>query len=1128
MQLSDVSIRRPVSASVLSLLLIVVGIAALVNLPVREYPAIDPPIVSVNTAYRGASNEVIENRVTEVIERAVAGIEGITEIRSQSLSDRSTVTIEFSVNRDPDAAAADVRDRVGRVLARLPDGIDPPVVGRVDSNAQAIMWIGVWSDTKDALELSDFLRRNVVDRLATVPGVANVNIGGERRYAMRIQIDRQALAARGLTVQDVDTAIRRQNVDIPGGRLTSTQREMVVKTDSKLSSQAEFQAIVVAVRNGYPVRLGEVARVEVGAEDERFEFYNNGRTSIGLGIVRQSTANTLAVAEGVRAEVDRMRGIAPNAGPGFFITAANILLEHAGIELKPRRGFPWVEVVRASAFDPWEEENTGPRVAPSMFPDDVHVQVLYDESRFIQASINGVLTVLAEGIALVVLVILLFLRSWRSTIVASIAIPVSIIPTFAVLIALGFSINVLTLLAIVLAIGIVVDDAIVEVENIHRRIEEGEPPLLASFIGAREIAFAVIATTITLISVFIPMAFMDGQTGRLFREFGITLAAAIFFSGVVARTLTPMLCSKLLSAHHGRIHVWTEPFFVGMQEAYRWLLTRALAAPIIVLAVAGAVSVTAIQLFNMVPKEFAPIEDRGVIIIPITAPEGSSLDYTRERVREVERLLVPYEQRGVIASYLSIVAPGFQRPAPVNAGLVIVRLQPWGQRPISQQQLQRELLQRVGQIPGARVFPINPPSLGQRGFQQPVQFVLGGPDYETLKTWRDAIIQRAQATGQFLNLDSDFRENQPDLRVRIDRARAADLGVSVELIGRTLELMFGEREISTFVDRGVEYPVIIQARAQDRASPSDLRNVFVRTASGDLVPLSNLVTLTEVAGPQTLTRVDRLRSITIQASLAPGVALGQALGTLEQIAAEVLPPEARIGYAGQSKEFKRASNSLYWTFGIALLVVFLVLAAQFESWISPAVIMLAVPLALTGGLAALVYLGMSLNVYSQIGMILLIGIMTKNGILIIEFTNQLRERGYAMYDALVEASVLRLRPILMTSIATVAGAVPLALSYGAGSEARATIGTVIIGGASLSTLMTLFVVPALFLLVGHLTKPRSTIGDIIETMMEGRREPNGPHPHQAASTPSAAVATATPSARNTTRESETPRPVAAE
>ncbi len=1027
MQLSDVSIQRPVFASVISLLLCVAGVAGLMSLPVREYPQIDPPVVSISTAYRGASNEVIESRVTEVLERAVAGIEGITNINSFSQNDRSSITIEFDVNRDPDAAAADVRDRVGRVLSRLPDGVDAPIIQRVDSNAQAIVWIGVTSTNLDALELTDFLRRTVVDRLATVPGVASVNIGGERRYAMRVAVDRAAMAARGVTVQDVEAAIKRQNVDLPGGRLTSAQREITVKTDSKLSNREQFANIVVATRNGYQVRLGEVAQVEVGAEDERFEFFASGKTAIGLGIIRQSTANTLSVAEGVSAELNLIR-------PGF--------------------------------------------------PEGTMAEILYNEANFIRSSINGVLKTLAEGILLVVLVIMVFLRSWRSTLVAAIAIPVSIIPTFAVLWVFGFSINVLTLLAVVLAIGIVVDDAIVEVENVHRRIEEGEPPLLASYIGAREIAFAVIATTITLMSVFVPIAFMDGQTGRLFREFGVTLATSIFFSGVVARTLTPMMCSKLLTSHHGWVHRKTEPFFEGMGRLYTRMLKRSLNAPLLVIALGAGVSFAAVQLFFLVPKEFAPVEDRGTIIIPVTAPESASLSYTRDRMREVEAMLKPYFENKVISSTLTIVAPGLQRPAPVNAGLLIVRLAPWDERNIRQQDLQQELLAKAQQIPGARIFPINPPSLGQRGFQQPIQFVIGGPDFVTLAAWRDLVLERANATGLFRNLDSDYTERQPDLRVQIDRGRAADLGVSIEAIGRSLELMFGEREVSTFVDRGIEYSVIMQARAENRIRPDDLKNVFVRTGTSELVPLSNFVSLREQAGPQRLNRFDRLRSITIQGSLAPGVTLGQGIDALDRIAKEVLPAEARIGYNGQSKEYKRATGSLYMTFGFALLVVFLVLAAQFESWIAPAVIMVTVPLALTGALAILLLTGQTLNVYSQIGMILLIGIMTKNGILIVEFTNQLREQGVELYEAVVKASEMRLRPILMTSIATVFGAVPLALSSGAGAEARATIGWVIIGGASLSTFMTLFLVPSVFLMVGNYTSPRSTIAEKLAELQE--------------------------------------------
>jgi multidrug efflux pump len=1041
MQVSDIFIRRPVFAVVVSLLLMVGGLAALLQMPVREYPAVDPPIVSVNTVYKGASNEVIESRVTELVEGSVAGIEGIRQVSSQSQNERSSVTIEFYVGRDPDAAAADVRDRVSRIMARLPEGVDPPVVSKVDANAQAIMWIGVTSTTLDSLELTEFMKRVYVDRLSTVPGVANIIIGGERRYAMRIWIDRAALAARGLTVQDVESAIRRQNVELPGGLITSPKRELTVKTDSRLASAEEFAKVIVSSKNGYLVRLGEVARVEVGAQDDRFEFYKDGVTAIGLGIVRQSTANTLSVADGVRAELNRLNAALP---PG------------------------------------------------------TETQVMYDESAFIRASINGVVRTLVEGVGLVILVILLFLRDWRSTIVAIVAIPVSVIASYMVAVAFGASINVLTLLAIVLAIGIVVDDAIVEIENIHRRIENHEPPLLAAFDGAREIGFAVIATTATLMAVFVPLAFMTGQTGRLFREFAIQLAAAIFFSGVVARTLTPMMCSRLMVPAHGPIHRWTEPLFVHMNSGYRWLLTRALKVPLVILAIGGVVSFAAVNLFQVLPKEFAPVEDRGVIIIPITAPEGSSVDYTRDRVKEVERALAPFKEKGVIANTLAIVAPGLQRPAPVNAGLVIVRLVPWEQRTIKQQDIVRQLFGTVSNFPGARAFPINQGSLGQRGFQQPIQFVLGGPNYETLRNWRDIVTAKAQATGLFVNLDSDYKENQPDLRVQIDRARAADLGVSVEDIGRTLELMFGERQISTFVNKGEEYYVIMRARAQDRATPSDLANTFVRATNGDLVPLSAFVTLTEAAAPQTLNRFDRLRSITIQSSLAPGVSIGQGLDTLERIVREELPPEARIGYQGQSKEFKDASNAIYVTFALALVVVFLVLAAQFESWINPLIVMLTVPLAVTGGLLALYLTGQSLNIYSQIGMILLIGLMTKNGILIVEFANQLREQGLKTRDAVIEASVLRLRPILMTSIATMGGAIPLAWSTGAGAEARNAIGWVIVGGVGLSTVLTTLVVPSLYLLIGGYTRPANYVGELLDKLRAQHSPAQGEAPPQPA------------------------------
>ena len=1021
MILSDVSIKRPVFATVISLMVLVLGFAAYFKLPVREYPAIDPPIVSVTTVYKGASNDVVESRVTELIESTVAGIEGVKTITSTSREERSNVSIEFRLGRDVDAAAADVRDKVARIASRLPEEADDPIIAKVDSDARAILWISLSSDQRSQLELTDFATRYLRDRLSIVPGVANVFISGERRYSMRIWINRQALAARGLSVDDVEQAVKRQNVELPGGRIEGRTRELTVKADSRLRTPAEFAAIVLASRGGYQIRLGEVAQVELGAEDDRSAMRTAGRTTIGLGIVRQSTANTLEVADGVKAEIERLR--------------------------------------------------------PSI-PPDIQPIVGYDESVFIKQSIYEVYHALLIGMSLVILVIFLFLRSVRATIVPAVAIPVSIVGSFIVTGALGFSINVLTLLALVLAIGIVVDDAIVMLENIHRRIEEGEAPLLAALRGARQIAFAIVSTTLTLVAVFVPISFMEGNTGRLFTEFGIALAASVMFSGLVALSLTPMMCSKILRPHEseGWLVRVTEPAFTGMNAVYRWLLARSLGAPLIVLSIGLAVSLLAYNLWLALPKEFAPVEDRGIIIVRIWAPEGASLSYTRDHAIEIERIVQPIVDRGDAYVIMSNLAPSFQRPAPVNQGLVFVRLKPWNERERKQQDITRELTPKIQAVTGVRAFPTNPPSLGQRGFQPPVQFVIGGPDYETLREWRDRIMARVSQDDRLLNLDSNFQENKPELRVKIDRARAADLGVSVEQIGRTLETMFGSRHVSDFSDRGEEYKVILQARLEDRLTPSDLSNIYARSATtNQLIPLSNLVSFVEAAGPQELNRVDRLRSITITASLAPDFSIAEALEELERITAEELPPEVRISYQGQSREFKESSASLYFTFGLALIIVFLVLAAQFESWIHPIIIMLAVPLAVTGGLLALVLTGISLNVYSQIGMILLIGLMTKNGILIVEFANQLRDGGKSIHDAVLEAAVIRLRPILMTSIATIVGAVPLALATGAGAESRSAIGWVIIGGVALATLLTGFVVPALYLLLARFTRPINAI-----------------------------------------------------
>ncbi|MFN7000494.1 MAG: efflux RND transporter permease subunit, partial [Elioraea tepidiphila] len=746
MVLSDVSIKRPVFATVMSLLLVVLGLAAFTKLPVRELPQIDAPIVSVTTTYRGAAAPVVETQVTEIIEGAVAGIEGIRAITSTSRDERSQVTIEFRLNRDIDAAANDVRDRVARALNRLPETAEQPVVAKQDADARAILWATLISDRHSGLELTDIARSLMVDRLSTVDGVANIIISGERRFAMRVWLDRRALAARGLTVDDVETAIRRENVELPGGRLESSAREFSVRTDTRLSTPQQFRNVVVAQRGGTQVTLGDVARVEIGPEDDRGELRVMRQTGVGLGIQRQSTANTLSVAEGVKAEIERLK---------------------------------------------------------SALPDGISIVYGYDESLFIAQSIYEVFHALFVALSMVLAVIFLFLRSLRATLIPAVAIPVSIIGSFIALAALGFSLNVLTLLGMVLAIGIVVDDAIVVLENIHRRIEEGEEPLVAAYRGARQIAFAVIATTLVLVAVFVPISFLEGQTGRLFSEFGFALAASVLVSGFVALTLTPMMCSKLLRGHESdsRLVRLTEPAFVALNRGFRWTLERALGAPIIVLAGAGVLSAVAVVLFISLPKELAPVEDRGVVVVPITAPEGASFAYTREHVLKVEEIFWPYVERGDAVTVFAS-AGGWQRPPVSNTANVFLRLAPWHERTVKQQDLTAEIFPKVSAIPGVRAFAVNPGSLGQRGFQAPVQLVLQGPDYDTLVQWRDAVMERLREIPLLVNIDSNYKETKPEMRVQIDRRRAADLGISIQTIGRTIETMLGAREVGTYVERG--------------------------------------------------------------------------------------------------------------------------------------------------------------------------------------------------------------------------------------------------------------------------------------------------------------------------------------
>jgi multidrug efflux pump len=1017
MVLSDIAIHRPALATVMSMVLVIFGIFSYRQLSVREYPDIDPPVVSISTTYRGAAAEIVESQITQVIEDAVAGIEGIRSIDSSSREESSSISIEFALSRDIESAANDIRDRVARIANRLPAEADAPTVAKTEADSRPILWLTLTSARLSALELTDYAERFLTDRFSTVPGVASVTISGGRRYAMRVDVHRAALAARRLTVQDVEDAIRRQNVDLPSGRIEGSMREFTVRTDSGMRTPQEFRNLVVRETEGFLTRLGEVATVTLGAASERNELRANGRPSIGLGIIRQSKANTLEVANGVKALLPLLR-------------------------------------------------NT--------LPEGVTLDVSYDTSIFIASSIKEVYISLAIAVVLVIGIIYVFLRSWRATLIPAMAIPVSIIASFILIDALGYSINVLTLLAMVIAIGIVVDDAIVVMENVHRRIEEGEPPLLAALRGSRQIGFAVISTTVVLIAVFVPLSFLGGNIGRLFREFGISIAATLFFSGFVALTLTPMMCSRLMRepGQESRFYRATQFIFDGMSSGFRRLLRRALEMPRLVVAGAAVAAVLGGVFFRVLPREFVPTEDRGGVFVSISGPEGASMDYTRRYVIEIERLLAPMVEEKLADRVLMILAPGFSRPGAVNSAFGIVRLKPWDQRDVSQQELVAKLMPQLVAIPGVRAFASNPPGLGQRGFNAPVQFVLGGPTYAVLDQWADRLIERAAENPKLINVNKDYQESRPEIRVRIDRNRAADLGVPVDILARTLETMLGSRQVTTFDRDGKQYDVIVQATAGDRAQPTDLSNIYVRAPRSDrLVPLTNLVTLTETAGARDLGRVNRLRAITITASLAPGYTLGAALEYLEQLADAELPAEARISFSGESREFRESSAALYFVFALALLVVFLTLAGQFESFLHASIIMISVPLAVTGALASMLLTGLSLNVYSQIGIIMLVGLIAKNAILIVDFANQLRDDGKTVFDAVLEAAAARLRPILMTTLSTMLGLVPLAFATGAGAESRQPLGIVVIGGMAFSTVLSLFVVPAMYLLIAPYTKP---------------------------------------------------------
>jgi multidrug efflux pump len=1029
MLISDLSVKRPVLATVMSLALVIIGLLARERLAVREFPQVDPPVISVSTNYRGASSDVIERRITQVLENEIAGIAGVEKLTSTSKDESSQITIEFDLDRNIDAAVNDVRERVSRVIRQMPEEAEPPQILKQGAGMDATMYVDVSSDQRSVMELTDFARRNLVDRLSTLDGVSTIRVSGSRELSVRIWLDRDALAARGLTAQDIEDLLRRENVEVPAGRIESLEREFTLRTDAGLRTPEDFAKLVVANSDGYVTRLGDVADVRIEPENTRRIARSDGIPGLSLGIVPQSQANILAVNQSVLRELERIG---------------------------------------------------------KSIPADIAINVNVDFSVFIRESMGEVVKALGFALLVVLVVIFAFLGSVRATLIPAITIPIAIISTFIVMAVMDFSINTLTLLGLVLAIGLVVDDAIVVLENIVRRMEMGEKPLLAAIEGTREIGFAVVATTVVLIAVFIPISFMPGALGQLFGEFGLSLAAAVAFSSFVALTLVPMLASKLFAQgiERKRVSGFIDRAFKWLTRRYEQLLWPVVRRPLISLLVIGLLGTASFAMFDALPAEYAPTEDRGMLFMWMRAPEGASPDYMDKQVRKAEDIAIPYVLRGDARRVLVRTGMG-SGGGDANSAFAYMPLMPWSERDVSSMEMAAELRGQLSELPGMLAMVMLPPSLNVRSSGQPLTVVLGGTNYADLAEWSELVMARARENSGIVGLRSDWFERKPKIDVRVDRDRAADLGVSLSAVGRTLETMLGSRVVTTFEDRGEEYNVLLQARPEDRATPGDLANIYVRSErSGELVPLASVVELTETSGPVELKRFDRLRSISMTSSLAPGYSLGEALAYMEKIIGEEIPEGVTINYDGESREFKQSGSSIYFTFALALVLAFLVLAAQFESFRHPLIIMFTVPLALFGGLIGLNVMDSSINVFSQIGAIMLIGLAAKNGILIVEFANQLRDRGTEFLDATVEAATVRLRPVVMTSLCTAGGAIPLLLAFGAGAESRRTIGAVVFFGVTISVFLTLFLIPAMYALLARGTKSPEYIAQQVEVLRQ--------------------------------------------
>ena len=1016
MFLTDLSIKRPVVATVMSLVLVIFGLVTFQEIPTAELPDVQPPVVTIQTDYKGASAEIIDTQITQKIEDFVGGTPGLETIDSFSEDESSRITLTFETGLDLNDVTNDVRSSVARVVDNLPEGAEQPEIYKQSAGNRTTMWLSFSSDTMSDLELTDYADRYLTDNFSTVSGVGRVRLGGQRELSLRVWLDPLALAARDLTTQEVEQAFRRENVEFPAGRIESKDIDLTIKLDKAYQNLKNYKKLPLKrAKDGSIITLEDVARIEVGAESTRTLFKGNGKQVVGIGIYQQSDANTIKVANGIK---EKIKDIRPTLPPG------------------------------------------------------TELEVSFDRSNYIKAAIKEVYKTLVIALILVTIIIYLFLGNIRALIVPIIALPVSLISTFLSIYIFDFSINLFTLMALVLAIGIVVDDAIVMLENIVRRIELGDTPLVAAYKGAKQVSFAIIATTVVLVAVFVPLVFIKGITGVLFTQTAITLASAVVISSFVALSLSPMLGSKFLKPNmkKSNIVIKFENFLKSITKTYKSSLSVWINKKKIIVSFLVGTIVLTIFLFNFAPKELIAPEDRGAFFVIIKAPQGSGFNFTKNKAEDIEKLLLPEVGKGEYRKLIMRV-PGFGKSSKqVNSGFIIVLLEPWKKRDRHGVKIMRESFGKISRVPGVLAFPVMPQGIRTGGVESPVQFVILGNTYEQLIEWKNIIKKEARRNPGLTSIQDDFDLNKPQLNVQIDQKKAADLGVSSEDIGRTIETIFGSKSVTRFTQDGKEYSIILQGDIKDRQEPDSISKVFVRSKNNNkLVSISNLVSYNEEGQSPFLARYNRQKAVTISARLVGNYSLDEALSFLNKVVEENTP-QAKIAYKGESEEYKKTSNELYVIFALALITAYLAMCAQFESWRHPFTIMLTVPMAILGGILGLLVVGSSLNVYSQIALIILIGLSAKNGILIVEFANQLRKEGKKFEVAIIEAATIRLRPILMTSLSTIFGVLPLIIGTGPGAASRLTVGITIFGGMIFSTFFTLYVIPTVYAIIGRNTE----------------------------------------------------------